>query len=83
MFCACFILKPTTPNLNPDRNYVVLMKYVLPGGHPLVPLFSLSRSTGIQDDPGQPIWTQAIIPAEPDAWIWAGDMAYLDHPVSV
>ncbi|CAN0051240.1 unnamed protein product, partial [Laminaria digitata] len=33
-----------------------------------------------QDDPGQPIWTQAIIPSEPDAWIWLGDMAYLDHP---
>lgn len=39
------------------------------------------RSTGVQDDPGQPIWTQAIIPAEPDAWVWLGDMAYLDHPV--
>lgn len=40
------------------------------------------RSRGAQDDPGQPIWTQAIIPSEPDAWIWLGDMAYLDHPVS-
>jgi len=39
------------------------------------------RSRGVQDDPGQPIWTQAVIPAEPDAWIWAGDFAYLDHPV--
>eukprot|EP00903_Cladosiphon_okamuranus_P013391 g12479.t1 len=42
--------------------------------------FGSCTSTGIQDDLGQPIWTQAIIPAEPDAWIWLGDMAYLDHP---
>ncbi|CAN0040100.1 unnamed protein product, partial [Ascophyllum nodosum] len=28
----------------------------------------------------QPIWTQGIVPAEPDAWIWLGDMAYLDLP---
>lgn len=42
---------------------------------------AVRRSTGIQDDLGQPIWTQAVIPAEPDAWIWAGDMAYLDNPV--
>ncbi|CAM9266786.1 unnamed protein product, partial [Hapterophycus canaliculatus] len=42
--------------------------------------FGSCTSKGIQDDPGQPIWTQAIIPADPDAWIWAGDMAYLDHP---
>ncbi|CAN0212970.1 unnamed protein product [Pylaiella littoralis] len=42
--------------------------------------FGSCTSRGIQDDPGQPIWTQAIIPAEPDAWIWAGDMAYLDNP---
>ncbi|CAM9790607.1 unnamed protein product, partial [Ectocarpus sp. 8 AP-2014] len=42
--------------------------------------FGSCTSRGIQDDPGQPIWTQAIVPAEPDAWIWAGDMAYLDNP---
>ncbi|CAM9775545.1 unnamed protein product [Ascophyllum nodosum] len=42
--------------------------------------FGSCTSKGAQDDPGQPIWTQAVIPAEPDAWIWVGDMAYLDHP---
>ena len=25
------------------------------------------------------IWTDAIIPANPDAWIWAGDMIYVDN----
>lgn len=25
-----------------------------------------------------PIWEDAIIPSEPDVWIWAGDMVYLD-----
>ena len=24
------------------------------------------------------IWTKSIIPADPHAWIWAGDMVYLD-----
>jgi hypothetical protein len=24
------------------------------------------------------IWTDAIIPSKPDAWIWTGDMVYLD-----
>ncbi len=24
------------------------------------------------------IWTEAIIPAQPDVWIWTGDMVYLD-----
>ncbi|EFJ47581.1 hypothetical protein VOLCADRAFT_91850 [Volvox carteri f. nagariensis] len=28
----------------------------------------------------QPIWTEGVIPAQPDAWIWVGDMAYLDTP---
>jgi len=28
----------------------------------------------------QPIWTQAVIPSNPDAWIWLGDMAYMDKP---
>eukprot|EP00892_Ulva_mutabilis_P008009 jgi/Ulvmu1/5580/UM023_0117.1 len=27
------------------------------------------------------IWTKAIIPAAPDAWIWLGDLAYMDIPV--
>ncbi|GIL44626.1 hypothetical protein Vafri_2150 [Volvox africanus] len=31
----------------------------------------------------QPIWTEGVVPAQPDAWIWVGDMAYLDtSPVS-
>eukprot|EP00613_Pedinella_sp_CCMP2098_P076997 CAMPEP_0171939682 /NCGR_PEP_ID=MMETSP0993-20121228/36516_1 /TAXON_ID=483369 /ORGANISM="non described non described, Strain CCMP2098" /LENGTH=601 /DNA_ID=CAMNT_0012581575 /DNA_START=397 /DNA_END=2202 /DNA_ORIENTATION=+ len=28
----------------------------------------------------QRIWTQGVIPTKLDAWIWAGDMAYLDNP---
>ena len=24
------------------------------------------------------IWTDAIVPSKPDAWIWTGDMVYLD-----
>ncbi len=24
------------------------------------------------------VWTDAIVPSAPDAWIWAGDMVYLD-----
>ena len=27
-----------------------------------------------------PIFTDAIVPAEPDAWVWVGDMVYLDEP---
>eukprot|EP00903_Cladosiphon_okamuranus_P012811 g11973.t1 len=42
--------------------------------------FGSCASTGMPVELGQPIWTQAIIPAEPDAWIWVGDMAYLDSP---
>lgn len=29
----------------------------------------------------QPVWTQGVIAAQPDAWIWVGDMAYMDDPV--
>ena len=28
----------------------------------------------------QPVWTNGVIPSAPDAWIWAGDMAYMDDP---
>jgi hypothetical protein len=28
----------------------------------------------------QPIWTEGIIPSNIDAWIWAGDIVYLDDP---
>ncbi|MCO5569762.1 hypothetical protein L7F22_023477 [Adiantum nelumboides] len=28
----------------------------------------------------QPIWVQGIIPSNPNAWIWLGDMAYMDKP---
>lgn len=28
----------------------------------------------------QPIWVQGVIPSDPHAWIWAGDMAYMDKP---
>lgn len=28
----------------------------------------------------QPIWIQGVIPSNPDAWIWLGDMAYMDKP---
>lgn len=26
----------------------------------------------------QPVWTEGVIPFDPHAWIWLGDMAYLD-----
>eukprot|EP00879_Flechtneria_rotunda_P012305 GHRR01012852.1.p1 GENE.GHRR01012852.1~~GHRR01012852.1.p1 ORF type:complete len:325 (+),score=82.73 GHRR01012852.1:519-1493(+) len=29
----------------------------------------------------QPIWTQGIIPAAPDTWVWLGDMTYMDDPL--
>uniref|UniRef100_A0A7R9UFG7 PhoD-like phosphatase metallophosphatase domain-containing protein n=1 Tax=Pinguiococcus pyrenoidosus TaxID=172671 RepID=A0A7R9UFG7_9STRA len=29
----------------------------------------------------QEIWEKAIIPSQPDAWIWAGDFSYLDDPI--
>eukprot|EP00775_Hariotina_reticulata_P009939 gene9939-10094_t len=29
----------------------------------------------------QPIWTEGVIPASPDAWIWLGDLAYMDDPL--
>lgn len=29
----------------------------------------------------QPIWTQGVIPAQPDAWVWLGDFAYMDDPL--
>lgn len=28
----------------------------------------------------QPIWEQGIIPSQPDAWVWLGDMFYADEP---
>ncbi|KAI5079699.1 hypothetical protein GOP47_0005178 [Adiantum capillus-veneris] len=28
----------------------------------------------------QPIWVQGVIPSNPNAWIWLGDMAYMDKP---
>lgn len=28
----------------------------------------------------QPVWVHGVIPSKPDAWIWLGDMAYLDKP---
>ncbi|BFI29582.1 hypothetical protein AXG93_3242s1330 [Marchantia polymorpha subsp. ruderalis] len=28
----------------------------------------------------QPVWVHGVIPSEPDAWIWLGDMAYMDEP---
>ncbi|KAL3681968.1 hypothetical protein R1sor_024924 [Riccia sorocarpa] len=28
----------------------------------------------------QPIWRRGIIPSAPQAWIWAGDIAYMDWP---
>ena len=28
----------------------------------------------------QPIW-EAVVAAQPDAWIWVGDMAYTDNPL--
>ncbi|CAM6118223.1 unnamed protein product [Calypogeia fissa] len=28
----------------------------------------------------QPIWVHGVIPSDPDAWIWVGDMAYMDEP---
>ncbi|BBN15673.1 hypothetical protein MPTK1_6g21440 [Marchantia polymorpha subsp. ruderalis] len=28
----------------------------------------------------QPIWRQGVIPSSPQAWIWAGDIAYMDWP---
>ncbi|KAH9533048.1 hypothetical protein CY35_18G030200 [Sphagnum magellanicum] len=28
----------------------------------------------------QPVWSHGIIPSDPDAWIWLGDMAYMDGP---
>eukprot|EP00249_Psilotum_nudum_P012012 c23529_g1_i1 orf=105-1763(+) len=28
----------------------------------------------------QPVWVHGVIPSNPDAWIWLGDMAYMDKP---
>jgi len=28
----------------------------------------------------QPVWTQGVIPSDPDAWIWLGDIVYMDIP---
>ena len=30
---------------------------------------------------GQDVWAAAVLPARPDAWIWAGNMAYFDQPL--
>ncbi|KAL6753600.1 hypothetical protein V8C86DRAFT_451385 [Haematococcus lacustris] len=27
----------------------------------------------------QPVWTHGVLPLAPDAWIWLGDMAYMDQ----
>ncbi|PSC67028.1 Clavaminate synthase isoform B, partial [Micractinium conductrix] len=32
------------------------------------------------DVQAQPIWEEGIIPSEPDAWVWLGDMFYADQP---
>jgi hypothetical protein len=39
--------------------------------------FGSCTSYDIRD---QPIWTEGVIPTKVDAWIWAGDIAYLDNP---
>jgi len=30
----------------------------------------------------QPVWTEGVIPSKPDAWIWGGDMVYMDDPIA-
>ena len=57
----------------------------------LPPSGSLSRSpltkiafgscTSYHAEP-QPIWLSGVLPFEPDQWLWLGDFAYLDDPVS-
>ncbi|KAL3684029.1 hypothetical protein R1sor_002051 [Riccia sorocarpa] len=32
------------------------------------------------DYSAQPVWVHGVIPSNPDAWIWLGDMAYMDIP---
>ncbi|WIA30967.1 hypothetical protein OEZ86_001015 [Tetradesmus obliquus] len=29
----------------------------------------------------QPIWTEGVIPSNPDAWVWLGDITYMDDPL--
>ncbi|CAM9750791.1 unnamed protein product, partial [Phaeothamnion confervicola] len=35
---------------------------------------------GAHDGGPQPVWTEGVIPSRPDAWLWLGDIAYLDYP---
>jgi alkaline phosphatase D len=28
----------------------------------------------------QDVWTEGVLPSKPDAWLWLGDMAYMDVP---
>ena len=30
----------------------------------------------------QPVWTEGVVPAAPDAWVWLGDLAYMDNPLT-
>jgi alkaline phosphatase D len=51
-------------------------------GHPH---FTLSRiafgSCSAYDIRNQSVWDQGVMPAQPDAWVWLGDMYYGDEPV--
>lgn len=47
--------------------------------HPLVSRIAFGSGTASEYGP-QPIWQQAVIPTDPHAWIWVGDMAYMDLP---
>jgi hypothetical protein len=31
----------------------------------------------------QRVWTEGVIPANPDAWVWLGDMVYMDEPLVI
>ena len=28
----------------------------------------------------QPVWASGVIPSQPHAWVWVGDLAYMDDP---
>eukprot|EP00897_Mesotaenium_endlicherianum_P005053 jgi/Mesen1/4576/ME000232S03835 len=50
------------------------------GRKQLIAKIAFGSCTSKLPDVPQPIWEHAIIPSNPHAWIWAGDMAYMDHP---
>lgn len=37
-------------------------------------------SCAAYDDRAQPLWEASVVPAQPDAWVWLGDMFYADEP---